>query len=215
MNKERKPRTPLSREELLQAMEPVRDLIPEDNYEQFLDKVYSATEIYLDLDEPSIVAKELREINRICQKPNYTLLNILENISTTTKGLLEGSNLLEGAKPLPTLPDKEDKAGINALAQDIRQRIAVSGKRLSDRVGYRLIGPSKEGRPSKDRLSVLVSFVAAAYVSAAGESYRRRWDIDGDLPFHRILEVLFKALGIDASADEAIKRQKKNYGTIK
>ncbi|MDB9833761.1 hypothetical protein OAC59_08355 [Planktomarina temperata] len=209
MNKERKPRTPLSREELLQAMEPVRDLIPEDNYDQFLDKVYSATEIYLDLDEPSIVAKELREINRICQKPNYTLLNILENVSTTTKGLLEGSNLLEGAKPLPTLPDKEDKDGINALAQDIRQRISVSGKRLSDRVGYRLIGPSKEGRPSKDRLSVLVSFVAAAYISAAGERYRRRWDIDGDLPFHRILEILFKALGIDASADEAIKRQKK------
>jgi hypothetical protein len=210
MNKEPKPRASLSREELLQAMDPVRDLIPEDNYNQFLDRVYSATEIYLDLDEPSIVAKELREINRICQKPNYTLLNILENVSTTTKGLLEGSNLLEGAKPLPTLPDKEDKAGINALAQDIRQRIAVSGKRLSDRVGYRLIGPSKEGRPSKDRLSVLVSFVAAAYVSAAGESYRRRWDTDGDLPFHRILEVLFKALGIDASADEAIKRQKKS-----
>jgi hypothetical protein len=210
MNKEPKPRASLSREELLQAMDPVRDLIPEDNYNQFLDRVYSATEIYLDLDEPSIVAKELREINRICQKPNYTLLNILENVSTTTKGLLEGSNLLEGAKPLPTLPDKEDKAGINALAQDIRQRIAVSGKRLSDRFGYRLIGPSKEGRPSKDRLSVLVSFVAAAYVSAAGESYRRRWDTDGDLPFHRILEVLFKALGIDASADEAIKRQKKS-----
>ncbi len=80
-------------------MEPVRDLIPEDNYNQFLDQVYSAIEIYLDLDEPSMVAKELREINRICQKPNYTLLNILENVSTTTKGLLEGSNLLEGAKP--------------------------------------------------------------------------------------------------------------------
>jgi len=210
MNKEPKARTSLSREKLLQAMEPVRDLIPRDNYDQFLDQVYSATEIYLDLDQPSIVAKELREINRICQKPNYTLLNILENISATTKGLLEGSNLLEGAKPLPTLPDKEDKAGINALAQDIRQRIVVSGKRLSDRVGYRLIGPSKEGRPPKDRLRVLVSFVAAAYVSAARESYRRRWDTDGDLPFHRILEVLFKALGIDASADEAIKRQKKN-----
>jgi hypothetical protein len=163
----------------------------------------------LDLDEPSMVAKELREINRVCQKPNYTLLNILKNVSTTTKSLLEGSNLLQGAKPLPTLPNKEDKAGINVLAQDIRQTIAVSGKRLSDRVGYRLIGPSKEGRPSKDRLSVLVSFVAAAYVSAAGESYRRRWDTDGDLPFHRILEVLFNALGINASVDEAIKRQRK------
>ena len=209
MNRGPKPRTALSREELLQAMELVRELIPEDTFDQFLDQAYSAMEIYLDLDEPSMVAKELREINRVCQKPNYTLLNILKNVSTTTKSLLEGSNLLQGAKPLPTLPNKEDKAGINVLAQDIRQTIAVSGKRLSDRVGYRLIGPSKEGRPSKDRLSVLVSFVAAAYVSAAGESYRRRWDTDGDLPFHRILEVLFNALGINASVDEAIKRQRK------
>ena len=59
MNKEPKPKTSFDREELLKAMEPVRDLIPEDNYDQFLDQVYSATEIYLDLDEPSIIAKEL------------------------------------------------------------------------------------------------------------------------------------------------------------
>ena len=210
MNKEPKPRTSLSREELLQAMEPVRDLIPEDNYNQFLDQVYSAIEIFLDLDEPSMVAKELREINRICQKPNYTLLNILENVSTTTKSLLEGSNLLEGAKPLSTLPDKEDKAGINALARDIRQRIALSGRRLSDRIGYRLIGPSKEGRPSKDRLSLLVSFVATAYAISTGKSYRRRWDTDTDdnLPLHQIVEALFKALGIYTSTDEAIRRQR-------
>ena len=155
-----------------------------------------------------MVAKELREIDRICRKPNYTLLNVLENISKTTRDLLEGSNLLEGSKPLPTLPDKEDKAGINAFAQELRQRIIIHMKPLSDRRGYGLIGPSKEGRPSKDRLIVLVSFVAAAYVSATGESYRRHWDTDGDLPFHQILEVLFKALGIDAPADEAIKRQR-------
>ena len=207
MNREPKPRTALSREELLQAMEPVRDLIPEDNYNQFLDQVYSAIEIFLDLDEPSMVAKELREINRICQKPNYTLLNILENVSTTTKGLLEGSNLLEGAKPFPTLPDKEDEVGINAFAQELRQRIIVHMKPLSDRRGYRLIGSSKEGRPSKDRLSVLVSFLAAAYVSATGKNYRRKWDSDNP-PFHQILEALFKALGIYTSTDEAIRRQR-------
>ena len=207
MNREPKPRTFLSQEELLQAMEPVRDLIPEDNYNQFLDQVYSAIEIFLDLDEPSMVAKELREINRICQKPNYTLLNILENVSTTTQGLLEGSNLLEGAKPFPTLPDKEDEVGINAFAQELRQRIIVHMKPLSDRRGYRLIGSSKEGRPSKDRLSVLVSFLAAAYVSATGKNYRRKWDSDNP-PFHQILEALFKALGIYTSTDEAIRRQR-------
>ena len=207
MNKEPKPRTSLRREKLLQAMEPVRDLIPRNNYDQFLDQVYSAMEIYLHLDEPSIVAKELREINRICQKPNYTLLNILENVSTTTKSLLEGSNLLQGAKPLPTLPDKEDEVGINAFAQELRQRIIVHMKPLSDRRGYRLIGSSKEGRPSKDRLSVLVSFLAAAYVSATGKNYRRKWDSDNP-PFHQILEALFKALGIYTSTDEAIRRQR-------
>ena len=208
MNKEPKPRTSLSREELLQAMEPVRDLIPEDNYDQFLDQVYSAIEIYLDLDEPSIVAKELREINRICQKPNYTLLNILENVSTTTKGLLEGSNLLEGAKPFPTLPDKEDEAGINAFAQELRQRIIVHMKPLSDRRGYRLIGSSKEGRPSKDRLSVLVSFLAAAYVSATGKNYRRKWDSDETHHFIKSSKHYSRLWAFIASTDEAIRRQR-------
>ena len=201
MNKEPKPRTSLSREELSQAMDPVRDLIPEDHYDQFLNQVYSATEIYLDLDEPSIVAKELREIDRICRKPNRTLLNILGDISKSTKELLDGKT------PLPPMPNIEDEAGIAELAKEIRQRIVVQMKPLSDRMGYRLIGRSKAGRPSKQRLRVLVSFTTAAYVNATGKEYRRQWDGDDDLPFHQILEKLFCALGIKANIDEAIRRQ--------
>ena len=201
MNKEPKPRTSLSREELSQAMEPVRDLIPEDNYYQFLDQVYSATEIYLDLDEPSIVTKELSELNRICRNPNYTLLNVLGDISKSTKKLLDGN------APLPPLPNREDKAGIAELAKEIRQRIIVRMKPKSDRMGYGFIAKSKAGRPSNQRLSVLVSFTTAAYVNATGKEYRRQWASDDDLPFHQILEKLFCALGIKANIDEAIRRQ--------
>jgi len=201
MNKEPKPKASLSREDLLQAFDPVRHLIPEDNYNQFLDRVFSAIEIYLDLDEPSRVAKELREMNRICQKPNYTLLNVLGDISKSAR------ELLDGKAPLPTLPNKEDEAAIAELAKEIRQRIVVRMKPLSDRMGYRLIGRSKAGRHPKQRLSVLVSFTAAAYVNATGEGYRRQWDSDDDLLFHQILEKLFCALGIKASIDEAIRRQ--------
>ena len=201
MNKEPKPRTSLSREELLQAMEPVRDFIPEDNYAQFLDQIYSATEIYLDLDEPSIVAKELREIDRICRNPNYTLLNVLGGISKSTKELLDGN------APFPPLPNREDESGIAELAKEIRQRIIVRMKPKSDRMGYSFIAKSKAGRPSKQRLSVLVSFTTAAYVNATGKEYRRQWTSDDDLPFHRILEKLFCTLGIKASVDEAIRRQ--------
>ncbi|MDB9923877.1 hypothetical protein OAC90_00175 [Planktomarina sp.] len=201
MNKEPKPKTSLDREELLKAMEPVRGLIPEDNYDQFLDQVYSATEIYLDLDEPSIVAKELSEINRICGKPNRTLLHKLGKISKSTRELLDGKT------PLPPLPNIEDEAGIAELAKEIRQRIIVRMKPKSDRMGYSFIAKSKAGRPSKQRLSVLVSFTTAAYVNATGKEYRRQWDSDDDLPFHQILEKLFCALGIKASIDEAIRRQ--------
>ena len=201
MNKGPKPRTSLGREELLKAMEPVRDLIPEDNYDQFLDQVYSATEIYLDLDEPSIVAKELSEINRICGKPNRTLLHKLGKISKSTRELLDGKT------PLPPLPNIEDEAGIAELAKEIRQRIIVRMKPKSDRMGYGFIAKSKAGRPSKQRLSVLVSFTTAAYVNATGKEYRRQWDSDDDLPFHQILEKLFCALGIKAYVDEAIRRQ--------
>ena len=114
---------------------------------------------------------------------------------------------LDGKTPLPPLPSKDDDAAIDALANDIRQRIVVRMKPLSDRIGYRLISHSKVGRPSKQRLSVLVSFVAAAYVGATEKGYRRRWDGDENLPFHQILEKLFCALEINASVDEAIRRQ--------
>ena len=195
-----KPRTTITRREVSQALQPLRVLILNGNFNQFLDRVYSAIEIYLDLDEPSVVSIELKEIDRICRQPNYTLLNVLKNISLTTRELLDGKT------PLPPLPSKDDDAAIDALANDIRQRIVVRMKPLSDRIGYRLISHSKVGRPSKQRLSVLVSFVAAAYVGAMEKGYRRRWDGD-DLPFHQILETLFCALGINASADEAIRRQ--------
>ena len=201
MNKEPKPRTSLSREELSQAMDPVKDLIPEDHYDQFLNQVYSATEIYLDLDEPSMVAKKLRELDRICQKPDYTLLNVLGDISKSTK------ELLDGKAPLPPLPNREDEAGIAELAKEIRQRIIVRMKPKSDRMGYGFIAKSKAGRPSNQRLSVLVSFTTLAYVNATGKEYRRQWASDDDLPFHQILEKIFSTLGIKANIDEAIRRQ--------
>jgi len=196
-----KPRTAITRDEVSQALETVRVHIPKETFDQFLDQVYSAVEIYLDLDEPSIVAKELREIDRICRNPNYTLLNILGDIRKSTK------ELLDGKAPLPPLPNNEDEAGIAELAKEIRQRIVVQMKPLSDRMGYRLIGRSKVGRHPKKRLRVLVSFTTAAYVNATGKDYRRQWASDGDLPFHQILEKLFCALGIEASIDEAIRRQ--------
>jgi hypothetical protein len=200
MNKKLRPRTTVTFEELRQALEQCEHNISQDAFDQFCKRVYSSTQIFLEIDEPKLIAKELREINQLARKPNYTLLNVIGNASRGTIALLED------LKPLPPMPSADDEAGIKAYAKDIRERIIIKGRKLSDRVKNHLIGPSKNGRPAKTRLDILVSFVAAAYVAATGMEFRREWDSDDDLPFHQVLFAMFKLLSLDASVDEAIGR---------
>ena len=201
MNKRLKPKATVTFEEVQHALEQCELNIPQDAFIQFCNHVYSSTQIFLEIDEPKLIAKELREINRIARKPKYTLLNVIGKASGGTIALLEDLS------PLPPMPSASDTAGIKTYAKDIRERIVIRGHKLSDRVRNHLIGPSTKGRPNKARIDVLVSFVAAAYVSAAEREFRRKWDIDDDLPFHKILEALFEALCLDGSVDEAIRRQ--------
>jgi hypothetical protein len=200
MNKKLRPRTTVTFEELRQALEQCEHNISQDAFDQFCKRVYSSTQIFLEIDEPKLIAKELREINRVARKPKYTLLNVIGKASRGT------ITLLEDLKPLPPMPSANDEAGIKAYAKDIRERIIMKSRKLSDRVKNHLIGPSINGRPLNARIDVLVSFVAAAYVSATDKGFRREWDADGDLPFHQVLETVFKTLSLDASVDEAIRR---------
>ena len=200
MNKKLKPRTTVTFEELRHALEQCEHNISQDAFDQFCKRVHSSTQIFLEIDEPKIIAKELREINRLARKPKYTLLNMIGNAGRGTIALLED------LKPLPPMPSANDEAGIKAYAKDIRERIIIKGRKLSDRVKNHLIGPSKNGRPAKTRLDILVSFVAAAYVAATGMEFRRKWDSDNDLPFHQVLGAIFELLCLSASTDEAIGR---------
>ena len=200
MAKKLKPRTTVTVEELRHALEQCEHKIPQDAFNQFCNRVYSSAQIFLEIDEPKLIAKELREINQIARKPDYTLLNVIENASRGTIALLKD------LKPLPPMPSANDEAGIKAYAKDIRERIIIKVSKLSDRVKNHLIGPSKNGRPAKTRLDILVSFVAAAYVAATGMEFRREWDSDEKLPFHSILDAIFELMCLDASADQAIRR---------
>ena len=201
MNKKLRPRTTVKFEELRHALEQCEHNISQDAFDQFCKRVQSSARIFLEIDEPKLITKELREINRIAKKPDYTLLNVIRKASRGTIALLEDLS------PLPPMPSADDTSGIETYASEIRGRIIISGRKLSDRVRNHLIGPSIKGRPTKARIDILVSFVAAAYVSATGQEFRRAWDADEELPFHKILEALFDTLCLDGSVDEAIGRQ--------
>lgn len=200
MNEKLKPRTVVTFKELQRALEQCQNAVPQEKFDQFCNRVYSSTQIFLEIDEPKLIAKELREINKIAKKPDYTLLNVIGNASRGTIALLED------LKPLPPMPSAKDEAGIKAYAKDIRERIIIKVSKLSDRVRSHLTGPSIKGRPNKARIDILTSLVAAAYVSASGKEFRREWDSDEELPFHQILDAIFELLYLNASADEAIGR---------
>ena len=199
MNKKFKPRTTVTFEELRHALEQCEHNISQDAFDQFCKRVHSSTQIFLEIDEPKLIAKELREINKIAKKPDYTLLNVIGSASRGTTALLEDLG------PLPPMPSANDEAGIKAYAKDIRERIIIEVSKSSDRVRSHLTGPSIKGRPTKARIDILVSFVAAAYVAATGMGFRRKWDSE-ELPFHSILDAVFELLFLDASVDEAIGR---------
>ncbi len=211
MNKKLKPKATVTFEEVQHALEQYEHKIPQNAFNQFRKRVYPSAQIFLEIDEPKLITKELREINKIAKKPDYTLLNVIRKASRGTIALLEDLS------PLPPMPSADDTSGIETYASEIRGRIIISGHKLSDRVRNHLIGPSTTGRPNKARIDVLVSFVAAAYVAGTGQEFRRAWDADAELPFHEILGAIFTVLclsdpasddlGNRTSVDEAIRRQ--------
>ena len=72
MNKKLRPRTTVTFEELRYALEQCEHKIPQDAFNQFCNRVYSSAQIFLEIDEPKLITKELREINKIAK--NQTTL---------------------------------------------------------------------------------------------------------------------------------------------
>ena len=97
MNKKLRPRTTVTFEEVQHALEQCELNIPQDAFIQFCNRVYLYAQIFLEIDEPKLITKELREINKIAKKPDYTFLNVIRKASHGTV------SLLEDLSPLPPM----------------------------------------------------------------------------------------------------------------
>ena len=176
-------------------------IIPENKLEQFEEKLKNAIHIFLELEENTEIASEMRNLLKLCNKPDYRLINFL---SRASEKLIE---VIEQVSPLPNLPEIENKDQINDFAFEIKKRIISGGIRYSDRVHHKLRGPTKMGRPKSARIDFLVSLVAIAFVDATDLSYRRSWDSENELPLQEFLSTLFQSLDLKYSVETAVRRQ--------
>ena len=179
-------------------------IIPEDKFVQFVERLKNAIIIFHELEDNAEIASNMRDLLKLCKKPDYRLINFF---SRASERLIE---VIEQVSPLPDLPNKDDKDQINDFAFEIRTRIIAGGIHYSDRVHHKLRGPTKMGRPKSAQIDFLVSLVVVAFVDATGQTYRRAWDSDFNLPFQEILIIIFKFMNIESSVENAIRRQK-NY----
>ena len=92
-------------------------IIPEDKFVQFKKRLRNAILIFFQLEDNTEIASRMRDLLKFCEKPDYRLINFFNRAS---KGLVA---IIEQIKPLPDLPNKNDKDKINHFAFEIKKRI--------------------------------------------------------------------------------------------
>ena len=139
--------------------------LPEKVLDKFCNRIFDSIRIFLEIDEPKAVEKQIKLINRFAKKKfhNGTLFKVIENASPSVL------TLMEELSPLPVIPKGEDVIEMEKFRRNIRERLVIGFVEKSDRWENRLIGPKTKGRPPKSRVDVLVSLIAGAYVLATSK----------------------------------------------
>lgn len=191
-----------------------RDLIPPANFEQFVDGVMYAAELYLGLEDPKATQAELEKLEKALRSPTNECLELIRALSDEAKAALSRHELL------PREP--EDPSELTEYFREIRSRLVLTmgwkQEGTKRRRQINVVGGSKQdGRPPAQRIAVLVSFVCTAFARATGrratrswsDEYRNGWRKEAESDVERIITDLFANLEIDEdwSPKKALQRQ--------
>ena len=181
------------------GLQKIKKMIIEDRFDRFVLEVCTAVEIYMSVDEPSLVALEIRNINELCKTYDPDILGFMKNVSKSTL------DILEQVSPLPPLPKVNDEMVINHYCNDLRERLIIKFTRRSDRWHAHPIGQIKRGKVSNNRIDILVSFLAVAYARATNKNPTRKWSAARDTEFEVLISIIFETVGEGNSIDWAIR----------
>ena len=183
-----------------------RGLIPDSEFDWFVERVKTAIEIYYSIADPAELSAELRRIEKASRQPSSKFLDLVKNASDTTQKVLEKHG------GLLVMPNASDNNAIANFALEIRSRIILAsywkaeGTKRRRKVRVTRTLPFK--RPARQRVDVLVSLVAAACGGATGKAASRSWSDDNKQVIQVVLGDIFDALEIDddISDSEALRR---------
>jgi len=163
-------------------------LIPNSEFDWFVERVKTAIEIYYSIADPAELSAELRRIEKASRQPSSEFLDLVKNASDTTQKLLEKHG------GLLVMPNAGDNNAIANFALEIRSRI--------------ILASYWKAEGTKRRRKVNVSLVAAACGGATGKAASRSWSDDNKQVIQVVLADIFDALEIDddISDSEALRR---------
>ena len=192
-----------------------REIIPAKQFDWFVERVTEAIKIFYELWDPPNLAAELRHIEKASKDPSPELLSLVDQATPMARYILEQHGTL------PATPTTNDRETIAEFACDIRSRVVASRYWKSEGPKRRrvtnVVGSLPFKRPKRQRVDMLISFIAAAYVGATAKVLTRSWSDDEDeSSIEIILGDIFANLQIDDihSVKRAIRRHMEKRGTV-
>lgn len=165
------------------------------NGANFVKAVKGACEIYLSLDDPVKIKREINNLAKAIHSRPMDVPKILTQISPGAQELIYNYGGLPSNNTFTV-----HKISAEAL-QKLKAAITFSEKIQQDtgRKTVRTIVKTKMGRPGNIREAILVSYLATAFAIATDRPSGRSWSNSDDaLPnFERLVEDVLVALLID------------------
>jgi len=192
-----------------------RDIIPAKQFDWFVERVNEAIKIFYELWDPPNLAAELRQIEKASRHPPAELLSLVGQATPMAR------NILEQHDKLPATPATDDQKVIAEFARDVRSRVVASGYWKPEgpkrRRITKVVGSLPFRRPKLQRMDMLISFIAAAYVGATGKALTRSWsDDEYESPIEMILGDIIGNLQTNDtnSVKKAIRRHMEKRETL-
>ena len=164
----------------------------------FFERVKSAVKDFVSLSDQSDLASAVDTLNKACRTPSKTLPAIFNDLKDDLGDLID-----HAWNPLPETP--RNLRGWSDFAGELESRLVSTDRWKDEGVRRRRvrkpIAQRPPSRPSKAKIDVLVSRVAAAYAGASGKRVTRSRGTSPATSFERIIADIFANMEIDDIAD--------------
>jgi hypothetical protein len=180
-----------------------------------IQNIKIACDIYLETPPPGELQREIKALTNAVNKRPMDVPRILKGLSPNT------TEFISEKGSIPNPDEFRDPSTQNNALRHLKSILSTGGhwEQGPDQRRWRprsIVQPVPRGRPGTNREEILVSLLAAAFVSATDIVPIRNWSNEQESPFVKLVDDVLGILEIenDYSAENLVRRHIKAVSDI-